>query len=613
MQPFRQVILTLGIDRNTLIGMLLIGVIFIAFGDRLFPTPPAAIEREAQEHVEDSLRNTNSSVHELIPPSAKSSSLKPDSSSNSIQNQAVFKEEILILENEVLELQLSTSGGRLVAARLKNYMRYDSTDLWLFESSDARLAHLYQLSGTEYSPKNMDFRVVDYNKSSNGSKSASITLRNSFSADKYIDHIYTLDSGTYNLKHKVFIKSLSDKIGSNGKLILDWRMTTPRQEKGIDDERLYGEVYYQTTEGDIDYESRTGEAGTVVEESLKWISLKQKFFSAIVNSETPMTDVEVGDWEYHDDSKVKNQYFTASLDLTGGDFVQKDFDIFLGPNQYHLLKSFDQKYERLLPWGWGIFRWVNAWFIAPIFYGLAGWNLHYGLIILLLTVFVKIILLPFLYKSYRSNAKMKVLKPQTDELKEKFKDDPKKQQAEQLKLWQQTGVNPLGGCLPMLFQMPILFAVFRFFPASIELRQQSFLWADDLSTYDAFINLPFEIPFYGAHVSLFTLLMTVSTFLQMKFNNQMSAAGNDQMKQMKYIMYFMPVMFMFVLNRFSSGLTYYYFISNIITFVQQFLIKRTINEEKIMAKIEEKKKKNKNKKSGFQKRLEDLSKQRKQR
>ena len=279
-------------------------------------------------------------------------------------------------------------------------------------------------------------------------------------------------------------------------------------------------------------------------------------------------------------------------------------DFYFGPNHFQTLKTFDLGLEKQVPLGWGIFGWVNRFIVIKTFNWLDSFNLNYGLIIFILTLIFKVILFPLTYKSYLSAAKMKVLKPEIDELKAKYEKEPQKIQAEQMKLFQKAGVNPLGGCFPLLLQFPILIALFNFFPSSIELRQQPFLWADDLSSYDSILDLPFTIPFYGAHVSLFTLLMTVSTIIYTRMNNQITGATG----QMKYIGYIMPLVFLPVLNSYSSALSYYYFLANMITFAQQWAVRRfVIDEEAIHRKMQENKKKPV-KRSKFQERLESMSK-----
>ena len=361
-----------------------------------------------------------------------------------------------------------------------------------------------------------------------------------------------------------------------------------------------------------DYISANGSEN--LEQPIKWISFKQKFFSAALIAQTQFTNVSGSDKNGEVDSIpqiIKQFGAQLRIPMPEKDNGSTQLSFYFGPNHYKTLEKLDIDLEEEIPLGWGIFGWVNKFLIIPLFHFLDGFKLGYGLIILLITIVIRLIIFPFTYKSFLSTAKMRILQPEITELKAKFEKDPTKMQAEQLKLFQKAGVNPLGGCLPMLFQMPILFAVFRFFPAAIELRQQPFLWADDLSRYDSIAswsgNIPLISSTFGNHISLFTLLMTATTLFQMWQNNKMTAGSNDQMKQMQVIMYIMPVMFLFVLNSYASGLNYYYFLSNVLGILQMWLIKKSVDETKIHAQIQDNKKKNAangNKKTGFMARLE---------
>ncbi|NVO04254.1 MAG: membrane protein insertase YidC, partial [Bacteroidetes bacterium] len=286
--------------------------------------------------------------------------------------------------------------------------------------------------------------------------------------------------------------------------------------------------------------------------------------------------------------------------------------MYFGPTHYKTLRQFDADLERQIPLGWGFFlmQWINRYAVIPVFNFLEGYGLNYGIIILLLTILLKIVLFPIAYKTYLSSAKMRVLKPEIEEINKKIpKEEALKRQQATMALYKKAGVNPMAGCIPMLLQLPILFALFRFFPASIELRQQSFLWATDLSTYDSIWTFPngFNIPFYGDHISLFTILMTISTIIYTKVNNDMMGSTN-QMPGMKYMMYLMPIMFLGIFNNYSSGLSYYYFLANMLTFAQMYFIRRFVDEDKIHAQIQENKAKPAKKKSGFQQRLEEMAK-----
>ena len=379
-----------------------------------------------------------------------------------------------------------------------------------------------------------------------------------------------------------------------------------RFEQNLDDARNKSTVRYYTLAEDYDElkEMSTDPQSETLNEGIKWVAFSQKFFNAGIISKNGFSNGQFNTVPGTDTTVVKDASISLSIPLEQA-YAGVNMKYYFGPNSYKILKKVTPEYEKNIYMGYAAVSWVNKYIIVNLFGWLEGSIVSYGLIIFIIVIIVKGVLFPLTRKSYLSMAKMKVLKPELDELKEKYHDDPQKMQQEQMALYRQFGANPFQGCLPMVLQMPILFAMFFFFPNSIELRQQSFLWAHDLSTYDVLINLPFTIPFYGAHVSGFTLLMTISTILYTWSNNQVSSVQG----QMKNIGYFMPIIFMFVLNSYSSGLSFYYFCSNIITFGQQALIRRFVDDGKIREKLEENKEKNSNKKkSKFQTRLEEAMK-----
>ncbi len=338
--------------------------------------------------------------------------------------------------------------------------------------------------------------------------------------------------------------------------------------------------------------------------------MKQQYFTPVLISDAGFEKGEVATLSDPTQMKVVKS-MTASMSIPYHHQENETYAMrfYFGPNHYQTLKKFDLLLEKQIPLGWGIFGWVNKFIVIPVFNFLAGFNMNYGIIILLLTIFIKALLLPLTFKSFKSTAKMKVLKPEIDEINAQFGSDAVKKQQATMALYKKAGVNPLGGCFPMLLQMPILIALFRFFPASIELRQQSFLWANDLSTYDSIWDFGFRVPGYGDHMSLFTLLMTISTLIYTRMNSQLTGANT----QMKWISYLMPIIFLGVFNDYSAGLSYYYFLANMFTFGQTYLFKYFIDEKKIHAQIQEHRKKpSSGKKSNFQKRLEDMAKQRSQ-
>jgi YidC/Oxa1 family membrane protein insertase len=520
--------------------------------------------------------------------------------STSEESSNGFLAEEFIIENNDLKLTFSTKGARMVSAQIKGYQTYDSLPLYLVnenQTMDLILPGAESLNQKEFA---IDSRTSSGAVLSDGATKVRITLpENGFD----------------------FSWVVSGRAAASGKPALFWERTARRTEKGISNERIYSTFSYKVSE-DGDIENMSGRGGDDSEAlgAVDWLAQKQHFFSFIAHPEAGFSEVQAatvngGD---EDESIVKKFSSTATLNATVDGSYTLPFTFYVGPNHYQTLKDYDQGYEKVINFGWGIFGWIGRGVVVPIFNWLEGYGLGYGLIILIMVLIIKGAMSPLTFASYRSMAKMRVLKPQLDEMNKKFgeKDAVAKQQA-QMALYKEAGVNPLGGCIPVIVQMPILIAMFRFFPASIELRGESFLWATDLSTYDALISWDQQIPlissFYGNHISIFTLLMTASTILYTRMNQQMTAGtgSSEQMKQMQIIMYVMPLMFMFVLNSYPAGLTYYYFLSNIVTFSMQWGIRKSVNDEAILAKIEAKKAqpKGEKKKSKFQARLEEMQRQ----
>ena len=428
----------------------------------------------------------------------------------------------------------------------------------------------------------------------------------------YVEYLYTL-TDDYLIDFDIKFIGMESLIPSGiNYMNLEWQMKTPQTEKSKTNQDMYTGIQYQySADNEGDYLSFTSTDEDKINARLNWVAFKQQFFSAIFIAKdgfekpTHLISTKSEGSEFIKDLAAKFELpYQHKID------EQLSFQFYFGPNHYKTLKAYDKGFEELVPLGWGIFGWVNQYIIINIFDFLSKYFSSYGIIILLLTLIIKIGLAPFTYKAFLSQAKMKVLKPEIDKINDKLKGkDPMKAQQETMGLYRKAGVNPMGGCLPMLFQFPILIAMFRFFPASIELRQESFLWADDLSSYDSIYNLGFEIPFYGDHISLFTLLMTVSTLLYTRMNSSMATG---QMAQMKWMMYLMPIMFLGFFNNYAAGLSYYYFLANMFTFTQQYFMKIMINEDEILAQLEANKKKPAKPKSKFQKKLEDMQKKQEQ-
>ncbi len=576
-----------GFDRNQLIGFVLIAVIMVGFGWWQSKNMPEPVPQETTEEVVD------------VPGSSETTEEVTATLAAEVVDSNAFVPQEITVENEDLKLTYSTLGAQLVRAQIKGYQTYDSAEVMIVNNNqvwDIKLPGEAALSTKE-------FNVVSQNATS----------------------LVMSDGATQvevNLGETGFLASYTVKGTSSaaGKPELFWERTAYRTEKGISNERIYSTYAYKVQE-DGDVENLSGRGGDDAEDvgAVNWLAQKQHFFSYIVHPSEGFSAANVAtvNGTDEDESIVKVYTSNATLNQSVNGAYSLPFSVYLGPNHYQTLKQYDQDYEKVINFGWGIFGWIGRGVVVPIFNWLEGYGLSYGLIILIMVLIIKGAMSPLTFASYRSMAKMRVLKPELDKLTEKFGDkDPVGKQQATMALYRDAGANPLGGCIPVLVQMPILFAMFRFFPASIELRGESFLWATDLSTYDALISWDAHIPIlsslYGNHISIFTLLMTGSTILYTRMNQQMSpSTGNAaQMKQMQIIMYVMPLMFMFVLNSYPAGLTYYYFLSNIVTFGMQWGIRKSVDDEAILAKIEAKRAQPKKKKqSKFQARLEEMQRQ----
>ena len=503
-----------------------------------------------------------------------------------------------------MKITFSNKGGRIISVILKEYKTYDSLNLDIYDSDSSRF-NLQFTTGKNINTEDLYFEA-EQNQNT-------ISMKLKASDQNYIEYVYSI-SEDYILEFNINLIGMESLIPPNvNYMTLDWQMKTPQTEKSKDNQDMYTGIQYQyMTDKEVDYLSFSSNDNEKINARLNWVAFKQQFFSAIFIADNGFEKPTLLSSSKSDQSKyIKNLEAQFEIPFQHKQNEQLSYKFYFGPNHYKTLKSYESGFEELIPLGWGIFGWVNKYIIIPIFDFLSKFGYNYGVIILLLTIIIKIALSPFTYKAFLSQAKMKVLKPEIDKLTEKTKDkDPMKAQQATMALYRKAGVNPMGGCLPMLFQFPILIAMFRFFPASIELRQQSFLWADDLSTYDSIYDLGFSIPFYGDHISLFTLLMTISTLLYTKMNSSMATG---QMAQMKWMMYLMPIMFLGFFNNYAAGLSYYYFLANMFTFTQQYFMKNLINENAILAEIEANKKRPPKPKSKFKKKLEAMQKEQEKR
>ena len=489
---------------------------------------------------------------------------------------AVGENEFITLENNLLELKISLKGGRVYSARLKEYVTHDSLPLILFSGDSTVFGfNFFTADNKAVQTNNLYFSPSSEERSISVTNDPGlVVLRLNADSDKYIEYKYTLPPDKYHVLFDVSFHNM-DKImpANQNSITLDWRMYIPQKEKGRINEENYTSLKYKYYQDDVEgTRMRSKKASEQIEipTRLSWVAYVDQFFSAAVITDSYFLNGSLTS-NMTPESKKYIRYFTSEIGVpvTPGPDMSYQMRFYYGPNHTSTLKKEGLELEKIIYLGKNITGWISRFVIIPVFNWLEKYIKSYGLIILILTILIKIVLFPLTFKSYQSQAKMQVLKPLVDELGKKFpkKEDAMKKQQATMDLYKRAGINPMGGCLPMLLQFPILFAMFRFFPVSIELRQEHFLWATDLSTYDSILTLPFSIPIYGSHVSLFTLLMTASSLLTMKMSG--SSAGQDQ-PGMKMMMYMMPVMFMLILNQWSSGLTYYYFLANMLTWIRMY-------------------------------------------
>ncbi len=625
-------------DRNTIIGIILIIGIFIIFAVVNQPSQEELAKlrlNDSLAHVQDSIKTVealkqSNAVNStpVIASSDSGSSVSSDSLKEKkfeelygeFGKDAEGKNKFYTLENNKIKVTFSTLGGRPYSVQLKEYQTYDSLPLILFDG-DSTIFGLNFFSQNRsiktndlfFTPANND-TVLKADKSSQ-----KVAMRLNADSASYLEYIYELEPNSYKLKFQINTVGFNKIISNQSNyLVLNWDAYIPQQEKGHDFENNYTTIYYKYTDDDVDYISETKNGKEDLRTKVKWIGFKQQFFSSVLVANDAFPSATISTEKYTGTKKRFLKIFRSeiSIPFESKEKESRDMTFYFGPNHFQTLSAQNiPDLEKLVPLGWGIFGWINRFVVIPIFNFLDNFISNYGIIILLLTLIIKLVLFPLTYKSYLSTAKMRVLKPQIDEIHAKIpKDKPMERQQATMALYKRVGVSPLGGCLPMLLQMPILFAMFRFFPASIELRQKSFLWATDLSSYDSIVswegNIPLLSSFYGNHVSLFCLLMTISTIMYTYMQNKMNPTSIS-MPGMKVMMYMMPVMFLFIFNNYSSGLSYYYLLANLFTFAQMYFIRRFVDEKAILAKLNENKKKPE-KKSKFQERLELMAKQRKQ-
>lgn len=609
--------------KNTIIGFTLIGVIMFGFTWYQSRQYQKQMEYQAQldsiaqaERLEayaldslnriasgDTLDNAATTVVLSTKPA-----LKPYRDDN-LTKAREAEASVLTLSNDKMEIAFTTRGAQPYSVKLLDYVKYDSSSLYLIPPQASEF-NVNVFAGESVDTKEFVFDVAEVSDSS-------IVMRLPFAQGGYIQQKYVLSQGSYMVHNELSFVGMDSVIPSRVSSVdLNWKTVVPRLEKGYKNEKQYSKIdYYVPGEKSPEDMGNGKNESKRLDAKFDWVAFQQQFFSSILTAPEGFESGEFG-VEYFPEDDVDRNLMTCSAHARAGVDMMKagdkviPFDFYFGPNHYHTLKSYDRKYEKIIPLGGWLVGWISRFIIIPCFDLLGRFISNYGLIILIMTVLLKIVISPLTIKSYMSSAKMSALKPEMDKINEKYpkQEDAMKKQQATMELYQRAGVKPLGGCLPMLLQFPILWAMFRFFPASIELRQKSFLWADDLSAYDSIWDFGFNIPLFGDHLSLFALLMAVSMFLYSKMTS--SQMSNDpQMASMKFMsVWLMPIMMLFICNNLSSGLSYYYFISNLLTMLQTFIIKKwVVKPEKILAQVEASKGKPLPK-SKWQQRLEEAQK-----
>ena len=598
-------------DKNTFTGLFLIMIIMGASFYFMKPSEADLKKEQLKAHADSIKRG------DIKTPAIKSTAKFADSAkalANKPIDPAILKspfgaasigtEKLVTLENKDILVKLNTQGGRVYSVELKNYKTYNKKPLVLFDGAKNHFGLTFTAGNNSINTAQLYFTPSAGSLQVTGKDSSTLTMRLSYSPTQYIDYIYSLTGTGYKVGLTVKPTGLDQVISSSNTLNLNWTASMLKNEKDMEQERRYTSVYYFNSENTLDYLNETKDDQTdITDKKLQWVSFQAHFFSGVLIAKNGFDKSNLAVATDVTDTTHSKQ---LSANLTVSKSADGSFPMlfYFGPNQYKILQTQGYHLERQIYMGWAPLAFINRYAVLPVFNFLSQFTSNYGLIILALTVALKLFLSPLTYKSYLSMAKMRVLKPEMDEIKAKVgEDNPTLLQQEYLKLYKKAGVNPLGGCLPLLIQMPIVIAFFRFFPSLFELRGRSFLWMHDLSTYDSILTLP-NIPFIGNHLSLMCLLMTLSTLVMTYFNNQVSGATG----QMKYIGYITPVIFLGALNGYPAGLNYYYFLANLFTFAQQYLIRYMVDDKKIHAQIQENKKKPevKKKTSGFQARMEEM-------
>jgi YidC/Oxa1 family membrane protein insertase len=617
------------LDLNSIIGFILIFGILIWI---MYQNQPSQKEIAAEKaKKEQAIQEENAAKGTQVSPvlktidSAVSDSVQLSKLKVSLGNFAYSaslpsaKDSFTTLENELVILKIANKGGFIVEATLKNFEKFEKNSgqlVSLIKDNNANLN--IQLQTRDNRTLNTKDLYFEPSLTKIGNDQV-LFMRLKSGTNEFLEYKYILKPSDYMIGFDIRSQGLNQVLNTSKPLDLEWKLKTYRNEKSISYENRYTEVYFEYEEGKIDYVG-LGKNKEENAEKASFVAFKQHFFSTILLTNTPFEKAKLQSNDLIDDEKMDTVYtkqFKANLPLafTNGEIDYK-MNWYIGPTDYKLLNSYDKNLDKIISLGWGIFGWINKFIFIPLF-GFLSAYIAYGIAIIIFTILIKIAMSPITYKSFLSQAKMKVLRPEINELGEKFKKDPMKKQQETMKLYNKAGVNPMAGCIPALIQIPFMYASFQFFPSAFVLRQKSFLWADDLSSFDSVAKLPFHIPFYGDHVSLFPILASIAIFFYMKMttgDQQMAAPQQEGMpdmaKMMKIMIYVSPIMMLFIFNSYGSGLSLYNLISNLVTIGIMFVIKKYIvDSDKIHAQIQENKLKEPKKQGKFQRKLQEVMEQ----
>lgn len=612
-------------DLNSIIGFALIFGIIVWMFYLNQPTPEEIEAEKAKKEQVESEKKPNTENSKDFVTESEAIVVNPKDSvalDNAKSQLGAFaysaslpsaREEFTKIENEVLSLKINNRGGYISEALLKNFKTYDSVPVYLIKDGKNASFNI-NFGTTDNRILNTKDLFFEPSVSKNGENTV-LSMKLKVSDSKFLEYRYELKPNEYMVDFAIKSQGLQQVFNNSQTINLDWKLQGIRHAKSASYENRYTDIHYEY-EGDKDGFSGQGEFTDDEEEQVSWIGFKQHFFTSVLLTDTPFKKASftskniAGNTDLEDkDIKVTKEFSAIMpLELKAGE-LNYTMDWYYGPTDYNILNGYDRNLDEIVPLGWGIFGIINRYLFIPFFGFLSGF-LPYGIAIVVMTIIVRIVLSPVTYKSYLSQAKMKVLRPEITEINEKHKDNAMKRQQETMALYGKAGVNPMSGCLPALMQIPVFYALFNFFPSAFQLRQKSFLWADDLSSYDTIAELPFTIPFYGDHISLFPILASIAIFIYMMMTTgQTMQTQQPGMPNMKFIMYLSPLMMLFFFNNYASGLSLYYFISNLITIGIMLVIKNVIiDEDKIHAKIQENKKKPK-KQGKFQTKMKELMEQ----